>query len=235
VALVGFIAELIDGSIGMAYGVSSNSFLLTLGLAPAVASATIHTAEVFTTLASGVSHLKVGNVDRNLFKKMVIPGCLMASIGAYVLVNFPSGLIRPLVNLYLGAIGIVILFRVFNVNLIMRKVNRSVLAGIGGFMDAVGGGGWGPIVTSTLIADGEDPVKTVGTVNLTEFFVTICESAVFIALMGFQNLHLVVALIIGGIVAAPVGAIVCRKAPRRVLMTLVGCTIIVLSIRGLLA
>jgi len=226
-------AQLIDGALGMAYGVTSNSFLLAAGLTPAIASASIHTAEVFTTLASGVSHFRIGNVDKKLFKQLVIPGCICASVGAYLLVEFPVWIIKPLVNIYLCMMGVVILLRVFGINIVMKKVNKPFLAAIGGFMDAIGGGGWGPIVTSTLIAEGNDPVRAIGSTNLAEFFVTLCESLTFFILLGLQNLYIVLGLMIGGIIAAPLGAIICKRAPRRHLMLIVGALIISLSVRNL--
>ncbi|MHA1470441.1 MAG: sulfite exporter TauE/SafE family protein [Candidatus Asgardarchaeia archaeon] len=232
--LVGAFAQLIDGALGMAYGVISNTFLLAIGITPAVASASIHTAEVFTTLASGTSHLKVGNVDRKLFKQLVVPGCIGAIVGAYLLVDMPIWLMKPAVNIYLCTMGIVILFRAFNINLIVKKVNKPFLAGIGGFMDAIGGGGWGPIETSTLIAEGNDPVEAIGSVNLAEFFVTLCETLTFFVLIGFQNFFIVLGLMIGGVIIAPLGAVVCRRAPKKYLMPIIGILIMFLSVRNLI-
>jgi uncharacterized membrane protein YfcA len=233
--IVGFLAQLIDGALGMAYGVTSNSFLLSLGFAPAVASATVHTAEVFTTLASGISHLKLGNVDKKLFINLALPGSLTAIIGAYLLVNFPTGIIKNLVAVYLILMGGVIILRGFGRNIFFRKVNVRLLAGIGGLLDAMGGGGWGPVVTSTLIANGEDPKKTIGSVNLSEFFVTITQSATFFILLGTVKPEAVAALLIGGVVAAPLAAYLCRKAPGKTLLILVGLLIIALNARTLLA
>jgi uncharacterized membrane protein YfcA len=232
--IVGFLAQLIDGALGMAYGVTSNSFLLSLGFAPAVASATVHTAEVFTTLASGISHLKLGNVDKKLFINLALPGSLTAIIGAYLLVNFPTGIIKDLVAVYLILMGGVIILRGFGRNIFFRKVNVRLLAGIGGLLDAMGGGGWGPVVTSTLIANGEDPKKTIGSVNLSEFFVTITQSMTFFILLGIVKPEAVIALLIGGVVAAPLAAYICRKAPTKTLLILVGLLIITLNISTLL-
>jgi len=231
---VGMFAEFVDGALGMAYGVTSCSFLLSLGLTPAIASASVHTAEVFTTLASGISHLKVGNVDKKLVKKLIVPGCVCASVGAYLLVGIPVWFVNPVVNIYLCIMGAVVLLRVFNVNLIMGRINKPCLAGIGGFMDAIGGGGWGPLVTSTLIADGNDPAKVIGSVNLTEFFVTLCESLTFFTLLGLQNLHIILGLILGGVIVAPIGAVVCKKIPKKHLMLAIGILIIFLSLRRLI-
>lgn len=233
-ALVGFIAQLIDGSIGMAYGVSSTSFLLTLGLTPAIASASVHTSEVFTTLFSGVSHLKVGNVDKRLFRRLLIPGCVSAVIGAYLLVNIPLWFVKPSVSIYLAITGVAILLRAFGKNIFMKQVNINVLAFVGGFCDAVGGGGWGPVVTTTLIANGEDVKTTIGSVNLAEFFVTICASVSFFLLIGLNYPFLIIALIIGGVIASPLGALVCKKAPPKLLMLIVGVVIMVLSVKNLI-
>jgi len=231
--IIGFIAEIIDGTLGMAYGVTSNSFLLSLGFMPAVASATVHTSEIFTTLASGISHLKIGNVDKKLFASLVIPGSITAIIGAYVLVNFPTEIIKKIIALYLILMGNVIILRALGKNIFFRKINRKVLAGIGGFLDAVGGGGWGPVVTSTLIANGEDPKKTIGSVNLSEFFVTITQSATFFLLIGLTNLEIILAFIIGGLIAAPLAAYLCKKIETKILMIIVGILIIILNIRTL--
>jgi uncharacterized membrane protein YfcA len=231
--IIGFIAEIVDGTLGMAYGVTSNSFLLSLGFMPAVASATVHTSEIFTTLASGISHLKIGNVDKKLFSSLVIPGSITAIIGAYVLVNFPTEIIKKIVALYLILMGSIIILRAFGKNIFFRKINRKVLAGIGGFLDAVGGGGWGPVVTSTLIANGEDPKKTIGSVNLSEFFVTITQSATFFLLIGLTNLEIILAFIIGGVIAAPLAAYLCKKIDTKILMIIVGILIIILNIRTL--
>jgi len=231
--LMGFVAQLIDGALGMAYGVSLTSFLLTSGLAPSVASASVHTSEVFTTFVSGLSHFKVGNIDKKLFKELVVSGSIFACFGAYLLVNIPTWFMKPIVSLYLGIMGVLILLRSFNRDPPTYKLNRSILAAIGGFLDALGGGGWGPIVASTLIADGEDPAKTIGSVNLAEFFVTICQSLAFLTMLGLRNLHIILGLIIGGVIAAPLGAIACKKIPRRALMLLVSVLLICLSVRGL--
>jgi len=232
--MVGFLAEMVDNTLGMAYGVTSNSFLLSFGLAPAVASATVHTAEVFTTAVAGVSHLKFGNVDKKLFLNLVIPGAVAAAFGAYFLVNFPISIVSKAVSIYLVIMGIFIILRAFGKVIISRKINRKVLAGLGGFLDAVGGGGWGPVVTSTLMANNEDPKKAIGSVNAAEFFVTVTEALVFCTLMGIRYPEVVAGLLAGGVVAAPIGAYVCKKAPTRPLMIAVGLLIIFLNLRKLL-
>lgn len=219
----------------VAYGVTSNSLLLSLGLTPALASATIHTAEIFTTLASGVSHLKLGNVDKKLFKKLLIPGIIGGFLGAYVLTSIPGDIIKPFVNLYLLVMGFVIIYKAFKYEISTLKIKTKIalLGGIGGFLDAIGGGGWGPIVTSTLVARGHNPRFTIGSVNLAEFFVTITEAITFLILLKISYWQIIIGLIIGGVLAAPLAASICKKLPPRILMIIVGITIIVLSIRNL--
>jgi len=232
-AAVGFCAQMIDGALGMAYGVSSTTFLLSLGVPPAVASAGVHTAEVFTTMVSGVSHLRFGNVDRRLLKRLVIPGVIGGVLGAYVLTSVPGRVIKPFVAAYLLLMGIRIFWRAF------RKVRESAgsykrmfpLGLVGGFLDAIGGGGWGPVVTSTLVANGHTPRYAIGSVNLSEFFVTVAEAITFFALIGLVQWQILVGLIIGGVVAAPLAAYICKRVPTKALMIIVGIVITGLSLR----
>jgi uncharacterized membrane protein YfcA len=234
--LVGFIAQVIDGALGMAYGVTSTSFLLSLGIPPAPASASVHTAEIFTTLTSGISHLKLKNVDKTLFKKLLIPGIIGGILGAFSLVYLPVDIIKVIVSIYLLTMGLLILRKVlktFETNRTNKKTNVTILGGVGGFLDALGGGGWGPVVTSTLLAKGNNPRITIGSVNLAEFFVTLSEAATFFAFLGLVHIETITGLIIGGIIAAPLAAYTCRKLPTRLLMTIVGCTITALSARTL--
>jgi uncharacterized membrane protein YfcA len=230
--IVGFIAQMIDGALGMAYGVSSTSFLLSLGVPPAPASASVHTAEVFTTAVSGISHLKFGNVDKKLFKKLLIPGIIGGVLGAYILTSLPGKTIKPFVAGYLFIMGVIILIKALKKIHEKREMTRlSPLAVAGGFFDAVGGGGWGPIVTSTLMARGHNPRFTIGSVNLAEFFVTIAEAATFIAFLGLVHWQVIAGLIIGGVIAAPFAAYICKRLPSRALMIIVGVLIVSLSIR----
>jgi len=235
---VGFLAQLIDGTLGMAYGTVSTAFLLSLGFPPAIASASVHTAEVFTSGVSGLFHLRFGNVDRDLFRKLVVPGVLGGVLGAYVLTTVPAQRVRPWVALYLTVMGGLILWRT------VRRPHRgpgrtgagvSVLGLVGGFLDAVGGGGWGPIVTSTLVARGNHPRLAVGSVNLAEFFVTVAQAATFLAVLRLTHGRVVLGLIVGGVMAAPVAAYLARRLPTRLLMGLVGGLIIALSLRVLVA
>jgi uncharacterized membrane protein YfcA len=237
--LVGFVAQMIDGALGMAYGVSSNTFLLSLGLPPASASAAVHMAEVVTTGVSGVSHWRLGNVDWGLVKRLLIPGAIAGGIGAYLLSSFDGDTIKPYISGYLLIMGIVILVKAFNLK--ERKptgvhtARVSALALVGGFFDAIGGGGWGPIVTTTLVARGKDPRLTIGSVNFSEFFVTLTESVVFVITLSFgEYWQIIVGLLIGGAIAAPLAARITKKMPVKALMILVGSIIIALSIRTIL-
>jgi uncharacterized membrane protein YfcA len=237
-ALVGFAAQIVDGALGMAYGVSATTLLLSVGVSPSMASASIHTAEVFTTAASGISHLRLGNVNRDLVVALLIPGVIGGVVGAYILTNLPTDIIKPIISVYLLLMGLVILFRA------IRKAPEKaestsprILALVGGFCDAIGGGGWGPIVTSTLVARGLNPRFTIGSVNATEFFVTAAEAITFFATIGavlLENWQTIAGLLIGGVIAAPLGAYFCKRLPTRTLMILVGVLIALLSLRTII-
>ncbi|HUU14465.1 MAG TPA: sulfite exporter TauE/SafE family protein [Terriglobia bacterium] len=233
--IVGFAAQIIDGALGMAYGVSSTTFLLTVGISPAAASASVHTAEVFTSGVSGISHLRFGNVDRELFKRLLIPGIIGGIAGAYILTTLPSERIKPFVALYLLVMGAIIVRKAMKK--IEEKKSRTHLVPlglVGGFFDAIGGGGWGPIVTSTLVARGEKPRIAIGSVNLAEFFVTVAEATTFFLTLGLVHWKIIVGLTVGGVLAAPLAAYVCKRLPARALMVMVGTLIIILSIRTIL-
>lgn len=232
--VVGFVAQMIDGALGMAYGVSANTVLLSLGLPAAAASASVHAAEVVTTGISGISHWKLRNVKLDLLKRLLIPGVIGGVLGAYILTAVPGDIIKPVVSVYLALMGAVILWKAFR-QAPEREVRTALapLGFVGGFFDAIGGGGWGPIVTSTLVARGNDVHYTIGTVNLAEFFVTLAESITFILTIGLVHWRIILGLIIGGAIAAPLAAFACRKLPTRALMILVGVLIIILSIRTL--
>lgn len=233
----GFVAQMVDGSMGMGYGVISNSILLGLGMLPAVASSSVHTAEIFTTGVSGWSHFKLGNVNKQLFKRLVIPGIIGGVVGAYLLSNIDGNILKPYIAIYLILMGGVIIWRAYNFTEIAEHTPAAKkvmpLGLVGGFFDAVGGGGWGPIVTSTLVARNHDPHKTVGSVNAAEFFVTLCQSITFILALGFTNWQIILGLLIGGVLAAPLAAWLCKKTPSKKLMVLVGVLIIILSARTL--
>lgn len=232
--LVGFIAQMIDGTLGMAYGVTATSFLLTLGLAPAAASASVHAAEVVTTGFPGLAHSSLGNVDRYLVKRLVLSGVVGAVSGAYILVSIPGGTIKPFVAAYLLVMGLVILSKALRKATQGKVRTRLVPLGLaGGFLDAIGGGGWGPIVASTLVARGNSPRFTIGSVNFAEFFVTVAASVTFVLTIGLSHWHAIVGLAVGGAVASPIAAYACKRAPTRVLMLLVGILIVGLSMRTL--
>lgn len=233
--LAGFIAQVVDGALGMAYGASCSSILMSFGVAPAVASASVHTAEVFTTGASGISHLRFGNVNGKLAKALIIPGVIGAIIGAYILSSIDGKVIAPYISLYLVFLGARILLKAFNINKKKSKIkNVAPLALFGGFIDSVGGGGWGPIVTSTLLGKGRNPRYTIGSVNLAEFFVALASAGIFTFMLGFQNWVVMLALIVGGVMAAPFGAILASKFKPKTLMIVVGLVVIGLSIRTML-
>jgi uncharacterized membrane protein YfcA len=234
--IVGFLAQVIDGALGMAYGVSSNSFLLGLGVPPAAASASVHTAEVFTTAVSGFSHWRLGNVDKEIIKRLALMGVVGGVLGAYVLSNIDGGVIKPWIAIYLLAMGIRILFKAFRPANGISKVLRQrlpILGLFGGFLDAIGGGGWGPVVTTTMLANGEPPRKTIGSVNLTEFFVTFAEAVTFLLTLGTFDWPVVVGLLLGGGLAAPVGALLTKKIPTRTMLLIVGLVVIFLQLRTL--
>lgn len=233
--VVGFIAQLIDGALGMAYGVSSTSLLLSMGVSPGAASASVHASELVTTAVSGVSHLKLGNVDKSLLKRLMIPGIIGGAVGAYILSELDGKMIKPFVSGYLMIMGILILWKAFRKVQENRVRTKIIPLGLfGGFFDAIGGGGWGPIVTTTLVARGNNPRLTIGSVNLAEFFVTVSESIVFVLTIGLVHWKIIIGLMIGGVLAAPLAALVCSRIPRRPLMILVGILIVALSIRTLL-
>ena len=231
----GFIAQLIDGALGMAYGVTSTSLLLSAGISPAVASTSVHVAEVFTTGASGVSHWRFGNVRRDLFMKLALPGAAGAALGAYVLTSFDGDIIKPYVAGYLLFMGLIILLKTLGKKVFLRELKHiRSLALVGGFVDASGGGGWGPVVTSTLLGNGHQPRVTIGTINAVEFFVALTASGVFSLFVGVTGWQVVLGLILGGVLAAPVGAYACHKINPRVCMFVVGLLIILLSVRTII-
>ena len=235
--LVGFVAQMIDGALGMAYGVSSNTFLLSLGIPPAAASASVHMAEVVTTGISGFSHWKLGNVDWKLVKRLLLPGVVGGIAGAYILTSIDGNILKPYIAAYLLFMGALIIYKAFTITP-RKKPDEyhgpkvSLLGVIGGFCDAIGGGGWGPVVTSTLVARGKFPRTTIGSVNFSEFFVTLAQSIVFVFTLNFTEYwQVILGLLIGGGIAAPLAARMTRQLPVKTLMIMVGVLIIILSIR----
>jgi len=230
--VVGFLAQMIDGALGMAYGVSSTTFLLSLGIPPAAASASVHAAEIVTSSISGLSHLRLGNVNGQLVRQLLLPGVIGGVIGAYLLTATPPAIIKPLVSVYLLIMGLVILWRSIRKSAATTGTKHIFPLGlVGGFFDAIGGGGWGPIVTTTLVATGSHPRFAIGSVNLAEFFVTVAESVTFILTIGLTHGNIILGLILGGGIAAPLAAYLCQRVPARLLMRAVGILIIVLSLR----
>lgn len=232
--LGGFIAQMIDGALGMAYGVTATTFLMSVGITPAAASASVHASEVFTSGVSGYMHLKFGNVNSKLFKTLVIPGIIGAILGAYVISSLENyaDYIKPIVSIYTLFLGAIIIRKA----LIKRQEKRQLkrvgwLALFGGYLDSIGGGGWGPIVSSTLIASGRHPKYTIGSVNLTEFFVSLASSLTFFTVIGLGYWQVIAGLILGGVVAAPIAARLANKLPVKSMMILVGIVIIVVSLR----
>jgi uncharacterized protein len=234
---VGFVAQMVDGAIGMAYGVTSTSALLSFGVHPATASACVHAAETFTTAVSGASHWKLGNVDWKLVRRLAIPGAIGGGLGAYVLSNIDGNAIKPYIAGYLLIMGLVILWKALRPappRTTDPPRHVSMLGLAGGFVDSIGGGGWGPIVTTTLIGSGTTPRFAIGSVNLSEFFVTLVISATFMMTIGLELFPIITGLIIGGVVAAPFAALAAKHLPDKALMTIVGLVIVLLSIRTLL-
>ncbi len=232
---IGFMAQIIDGALGMAYGVTANTALMSAGVPPAAASAGIHLAEIFTTGASGLAHLKFGNIDRQLFKRLVIPGVLGGIAGAAVLAFVDVSIIKPVVSAYLLLMGIYILLKARQ-QLADRGQPKRIapLAFLGGALDSIGGGGWGPVVTTSLIGRGGAPRTVIGSVNAAEFFLSVAGAASFAVFIGvFEQLELIAGLVIGGMVAAPLAAWTTRYLPARALMTVVGLLITGLSIWNL--
>jgi len=222
---VGFAAQMVDGALGMAFGVINNTLLVSfLGVPPALASASVHAVETFTTAASGASHIFHKNVNWKLFRRLVIPGVIGGALGAYVLSNVDAAVAKPFVMAYLASIGLYLLFRAWRGKVEPREPKIIEPLGLaGGFLDAAGGGGWGPVVTSNLLVQGASPRSTIGTVNTSEFFLTATISATFIATMGFAAFTLqTVGILIGGLIAAPFGAVLAKRVPSRLLMAMVG-------------
>lgn len=228
---VGLLAQTVDGALGMAYGITSTSFLLASGSSPAVASAAVHIAEVFTTGVSGISHLKLGNVSKSLFLRLLVPGMIGAAAGAWLVSTVDGDLIKPFIAAYLLLMGLYVISKIFRKLRPQRGEPRHVakLGLFGGFVDAVGGGGWGPVVTTTLVGRGNDPRLTIGSVNLAEFFLTFISAGVFAALVPESPWVTVAGLVIGGLFAAPFAALLTKKLHTKALLGLVGTTIVLIS------
>ena len=234
-ALVGLLAQTIDGALGMAYGLTANTFLMSTGVPPAVATASVHIAEVFTTGLSGVSHIRMGNVNKDLFLRLLIPGVLGAVGGAVLVTQIDGAVLKPYISAYLVIMGIYVLSKAWRHAQRPHREPHHVgkLALFGGFIDSVGGGGWGPVVTTSLVGAGRDPRTTIGSVNLAEFFLTLSSAVSFSVLMGESTWPAVGGLVFGGMFAAPLAAVLTRRLNTRVLLTLVGSLITLLSLYNL--
>jgi len=229
--VIGLCAQLIDGALGMAYGLTSSSILLAMGLPPAAVSASVHTAEVFTTGASGVAHGMLGNVDRKLLRRLVVPGVIGGILGAYVLTRLDGDAIRPWMHGYLLVLAVLILLRAIGRRYPSGKVKRvGVLGFFAGLLDAIGGGGWGPLATSTLLARGGDARTSIGTVNAAEFSVTLAISITFLLSIGIDYWQVVLGLLLGGVIAAPLAAILVKRVPERAVLVAVGVLVLGISV-----
>lgn len=232
---VGFAAQMVDGALGMAFGVISNTLLLSLGVPPAAASAGVHTVETFTTAVSGISHAVHKNVNWKLFLRIAVPGVIGGGLGAYVLSNIDASTAKPFILAYLTGIGFYLLWR--SRHYPPKEKSPKIVEPLGlagGFLDAAGGGGWGPVVTSNLLVQGSSPRTTIGTVNTAEFFVTSTISATFITQLGWGAFTLAtVGLLIGGVIAAPFGALLAKRVEPKTLMLLVGIVLTLTSLYNL--
>ncbi len=242
--LVGLFAQLVDGSLGMAYGVTSSSLLLATGVAPAAASAAVHLSEIGTTLVSGAAHWRFGNIDWRIVGIMALPGGVFAFLGATFLVSLPGDQARPWVALLLLALGVYVVYRFLRLGGRRPAFRGRVrarflvpLAAVAGTMDAIGGGGWGPVGTTSLLASGRiEPRKVVGSIDTTEFVVAVGASLGFLIGLGSAGIDFawVGALLVGGVIAAPFAAYLVRHLPARVLGTAAGGLIIITNIKTVL-
>ncbi len=245
--VVGFSAQLVDGAIGMAYGVISSSVLVGFGISPAVASASVHTSEIVTTAVSGISHAMFKNIDWELFRRLVLPGILGSVLGAYILTEIPERWSRPIIAIYFVVMGFIILYRIINDGRLMQLLQKIMVKKVhdrlpsmhargltplgfaGGFLDATGGGGWGPLVSSTLLAQGATPHYTIGSVNATEFLITLSSSLTFFLTIGIVHWPIILGLIVGGTLAAPFAAYLVRSIQPRIIMLLAGLIVMLLG------
>ncbi len=235
--LAGFTAQLVDGALGMGYGVTSTTILLSLGVSLPVISGSIHTAEMFSSGMSGYSHYKFGNVNKKLFKALLIPGVIGAIVGAVLLSKLGfdyADYVRPILAAYTLLLGIKIIYGVFKKSKPKKVKKVGWLAGAGGFLDSFGGGGWGPLVTSTLISKGRTPRYVIGSVSLSEFFITLASALTFFTMLGISHWQVIAGLVIGGMVASPIAARLAGKLPMKTMFICIGSLVIFWSMRILL-
>jgi uncharacterized membrane protein YfcA len=228
---VGVLAQTIDGALGMAYGITSNTFLLASGVPPAVATASVHIAEVFTTGISGISHVRMKNVNAKLFLRLLVPGIVGAVAGAFLVSSIDGKVLKPYISIYLFLMGLYLISKIFRKYKAAQHEPKHVakLALFGGFVDSVGGGGWGPVVTTTLIGSGHDPRTTIGSVNFAEFFLTFGSAIAFSLLVGNGPWPVVAGLVLGGVFTAPLAALLTRKINAKALLVMVGVLISLVS------
>jgi len=232
--LFGALAALIDGSLGMAYGVTGTAFLLGYGISPVKAVAYIHIAEIFVSGSSGLNHWKIGNVNIKLFKKLLLPGIIGATLGALIIAKVEIPYLSIIISVYLLIMGIVLIIKAYSKIKLQFKQKNSVvipLAVTGGFVDGAGGGGWGPVVTTSLLGSKMEPKKVIGTVNASEFFINLASAISLLLLVKVTDWEALAGLIIGGFLVAPYAARVTSKMSIKIILTFVGVLIIVISLR----
>jgi uncharacterized membrane protein YfcA len=232
--LFGSIAAFIDGSLGMAYGVTGTAFLLGYGISPIKAVAYIHIAEIFVSGSSGLNHWKIGNVDTKLFKKLLIPGIIGAILGALVITKVKIAYLSIVISIYLLFMGIFLIAKAYaKIKLQIKQKNSVVLplAVTGGFVDGAGGGGWGPVVATSLLGGKMMPRKVIGTVNASEFFINLASATTFLFLVKITDWEALAGLIIGGFLITPYAAKATSRMSVKMILTVVGCLITALSVR----
>lgn len=228
---IGLGAQLVDGALGMAFGLVSSSILLAMGMPPAAVSASVHTAEVFTTGVSGAAHGMLGNVDRRLMLRLAVPGVVGGVIGAYALSRIDGATIKPWIHAYLLVLAVLILVRALGRRVPRREVKRVGLLGfVSGLLDAIGGGGWGPMATSTLLANGGEARTSIGTVSASEFAVTLAISITFLFSVGLDHWRIIIGLLLGGVIAAPLAALMVRHVRERLVLLAVGVLVMGISL-----
>lgn len=232
---IGVFAQLVDGTLGMGYGATSTSFLLAYGVPPVVSSTAVHVSEMFTTGASALSHHRFGNINKKLVKHLLIPGVLGSITGAYLLADVINGdIIKPFIAVYMIILAVIIIKKALKKTIVKQKTKKlGFLAVFGGFMDSVGGGGWGPIVTSTLLGRGRNPKYTIGSVNAAEFAISFASGITFMLFGGIHGWQVIIGLILGGVISAPLAAYLVNKIKRKPMMVAVGVLIILLSLKTL--
>ena len=228
---IGLGAQLVDGALGMAFGLVSSSILLAMGMPPAAVSASVHTAEVFTTGVSGAAHGMLGNVDRRLLLRLAVPGVVGGAIGAFALSRVDGAAIKPWIHAYLLVLALLILVRALGRRVPRREVRRvGVLGFVSGLLDAIGGGGWWPMATSTLLANGGEARTSIGTVSASEFAVTLAISITFLFSVGLDHWRIIVGLLLGGVIAAPLAALLVRHVRERAVLLAVGLLVLGISV-----